>query len=111
MSAKFETFLTDYIKKRVGVLKKYLLAALYNKDCCVWYVEYCEGTIMPSADLKNCQLLRDANLFMEDTKVSRNGRTIYKMYCLTDEGKKIAQELREESIVSENEDLNEITVS
>ena len=103
MSTKFEIFLTDYIKSRVGVFKKYMLAALQNKDSCLMYIEYCEGTIMPSADLKNCELLRDANLFKEDTKVTRNGRTTYKIYCLTDEGKKIAQELKEESIVNENE--------
>jgi hypothetical protein len=111
MSVKFETFLTDYIRSRVGVFKKYLLAALLNKDGCLWYVEYCEGTMMPGADLKNCQLLRDAELFREDTKLSRNGRTTYKIYCLTDEGKKIAQELKEESIVSENKLLNETTLS
>jgi len=102
MSVKFETYLLDYIKSRVGVFKKYLLAALDSKDCCIWYVEYCEGTIMPSADLKNCQLLRDAQLFREDTKLSRNGRTAYKVYCLTDVGKIIAQELKDESIVNED---------
>ena len=107
MSTKFETFLTNYIKKRVGVFKRYLLAALQNKDCCLWYVEYCEGTMMPNADLKNCELLRDANLFTEDTKVTRNGRTTYKIYCLTAEGKRIAQELNEESTVSEDELLTE----
>jgi len=107
MSVKFETFLTDYIKSRVGIFKKYLLAALNNKDYCLWYVESCEGTTMPGADLKNCQLLRDANLFMEDTKLSMNGHITYKIYRLTDEGKKIAQELKEESKVSENELLIE----
>ena len=111
MSVKLETFLTDYIKSRVGVFKKYLLAALLNKDRCLWYTEYCEGTMLPSADLKNCQLLRDAKLFSEDTKLSRNGRTAYKIYCLTDEGKKIAQELKEESIVDENELPDEVTNS
>jgi len=110
MSAKFEAFLNNYIKKRVGVFKRYMLAALQNKDCCLWYVEYCEGTMMPNADLKNCQLLRDANLFIEDTKVSRNGRTVYKIYCLTDEDKTIAQELKEESIVGESELPNEVTL-
>ena len=109
MSAKLETFLTDYIRTRVGVFKKYLLAALLNKDCCLWYVECCEGTILPTADLKNCQLLRDAKLFSEDTRLSRNGRTTYKFYCLTDEGKKIAQELKEESIVGEDQLPNEPT--
>ena len=110
MSIKLETFLTDYIKSRIGVFKKYLLAALHNKDCCLWYVEYCEGTMLPSADLKNCQLLRDAKLFTEDTKLSRSGRTTYKIYCLTDEGRKIAQELKEESIVGENELPDELTL-
>ena len=109
MAVKFETLLTDYIKSRVGVFKKYLLAALNRKDCCLWYVEYCEGTTMPGADLKNCQLLRDAKLFLEDTKLSRNGHITYKIYCLTDEGKRIAQELREESIVSEDDCMSEIS--
>ena len=111
MSMKLETFLTEYIKGRVGIFKKYLLAALLNKECCLWYIECCEGTALPSADLKNCQLLRDAKLFFEDTKLSRNGRTAYKIYCLTDEGKRIAQELKEESIVDENELPHEITLS
>ena len=67
--------------------------------------------MMPGSDVKNCQLLRDANLFTEDTKVSRNGRTTYKIYCLTEEDKKTAQELREESIVSEDELPNQTTFS
>ena len=111
MSVKFENFLSYYIKSRVGVFKKYLLAALINEDSCFWYVEQIEGRMMPSADIINCQLLRDAKLFTEDTKLSRNGRTAYKFYCLTDEGKKIAQELKEESIVNENELPNKTTVS
>jgi hypothetical protein len=102
MAAKFETSLTDYIKSNVDVFKEYLLAALNNKDCCLWYVEYCEGTTMPSADLKNCQLLRDAKLFTEETKLSRNGHITYKIYCLTDKGKRIARELKSEGIVSGN---------
>jgi hypothetical protein len=111
MSVKFETFLTDYIKSRVGVFKKYLLAALQNKESCFWYVEQVEGMMMPGADVKNCQLLRDAKLFTEDTKVSRNGRTTYKIYCLTVEGKKMAQELKEESIVSEDDLPNKTSPS
>jgi hypothetical protein len=103
MSVKFETYLTDYIKTRVGTFKKYLLAALDNKDGCLWYLEYSEGMKIPNSDLKNCELLRDAQIFREDTRVTRNGRTTYKIYCLTDMGKKIAQELKDESIVSEDD--------
>jgi hypothetical protein len=111
MSENFESFLTNYIKSRVGVFKKYLIAALNNKESCFWYVESVEGMMMPGADVKNCQLLRDATLFTEDTKVSRNGRTTYKIYCLTNEGKKIAQELKEESIVNEDELPDKTTLS
>jgi hypothetical protein len=110
MSAKFESLLTDYLKTRLGTYKKYLLAALDNKDGCLWYIEYSEGMKQPNSDLKNCELLRDALFFREDTRMARNGRTTYKIYCLTDIGKKTAQELKDESIISEDDKLlNPIT--
>jgi hypothetical protein len=110
MSVKFENYLIDYIKTRVGTYKKYLLAALDNKECCLWYIEYSEGMKQPNSDLKNCELLRDALIFREDTRMARNGRTTYKIYCLTDLGKKVAQELKDESIISEDDKLqNPIT--
>ena len=107
MSEKFENYLTNYIKTRIGVYKKYLLAALDSKLGSIWYVEISEGTMMPTADLKNCELLRDAQLFTEDTKISRNGRTTYKIYTLTEEGKMIAQELKNESMVAEDDPMNQ----
>jgi hypothetical protein len=110
MSVKFEGYLVDYIKTRLGTYKKYLLAALDNKECCLWYIEYSEGMRLPNADLKNCELLRDAGIFREDTRIARNGRTSYKIYCLTELGKKLSQELKEESIISDNDMLqNPIT--
>jgi hypothetical protein len=100
MTAKFENFLSDYMRSRVGVFKKYLLAALDSKDGCLWYLESREGTVVPSADLKNCELLRDAELFTEDTKIdSRHGRNSYKFFCLTELGKQYAEELKQESSV------------
>ncbi len=103
MSENLESYLSNYIKTRVGVFKKYLLAALTSKDQCVWYLEASEGMIVPSSDLKNCELLRDAQIFNEDTRISRNGRNTYKIFCLTDLGRKIAEQLRKESeIVQDN---------
>jgi len=58
--------------------------------------------IIPSSDLKNCELLRDAQLLHEDIRVSRNGRNTYKLYCLTDLGKKMAASIREEGVVEES---------
>ena len=104
MSQRLGDYLSEYIKGRVGVFKKYLLAALDNKDQSIWYLEASSGMMIPSADLKNCELLRDAQLFREDLKVSRNGRNTYKLYYLTDLGKKIAQELKAESLLSEDQE-------
>jgi hypothetical protein len=98
MTEELCAYLSSYIKTRVGVYKKYLLAALDNKDNCIWYLESTEGMLTPSSDLKNCQLLRDAQLFNEDTRISRNGRNTYKIYCLTELGKKIAEEIKKEGL-------------
>jgi hypothetical protein len=110
MSIRFENLLCDYIKSRTGVFKKYILAALDNKDNCIWYLEYSEGMKLPNSDLKNCELLRDAGIFREDTRVTRNGRNTYKFFILTDTGKKIGEEIKAESIISEDDKLlNPIT--
>jgi hypothetical protein len=101
MSQKLGEYLSGYIMGRIGVFKKYLMAALGNKDQCIWYLEASEGMMIPSSDLKNCELLRDAQLFREDVRVSRNGRNTYKIYCLTDLGKKLAEQIREEGLMSE----------
>jgi hypothetical protein len=98
MSEELDAYLSSYIKSRVGVFKKYLLAALDNKDQCIWYLESTEGMLVPSSDLKNCQLLRDAQLFNEDMRISRNGRNTYKIYCLTELGKKLAAEIKKEGL-------------
>ena len=109
MSKNLGDFLSDYIKGRVGVFKKYLLASLENKDQCIWYLESSEGMLVPTSDLKNCELLRGAQLFNEDIRMSRNGRNTYKIYCLTEKGKKIAEEIKEEGLVGENEPAERAT--
>jgi hypothetical protein len=98
MSEELEHYLSSYIQSRVGVFKKYLLAALDNNDHCIWYLESTEGMLVPSSDLKNVQLLRDAQLFNEDVRISRNGRNTYKIYCLTELGLKLASEIRKEGL-------------
>jgi hypothetical protein len=98
MSEELQEYLSNYIQHRVGIFKKYLLAAFDNKDHCIWYLESSEGRLLPSSDLKNCQLLRDAQLFNEDVRISRNGRNTYKIYCLTELGKKFAEGVKEEGL-------------
>jgi hypothetical protein len=101
MSQKFGNYLSEYIQSRVGVFKKYLIAALNNKEQSIWYLESTEGVIVPSSDLKNCELLRDAQIFSEDTRISRSGRNIYKVFSLTNFGRQIAEELKKESQVAQ----------
>jgi hypothetical protein len=104
MSTKLGDYLSEYIQGRVGVFKKYLIAALENKDQCIWYLESSEGMMIPSSDLKNCELLRDAQLLNEDIRISRNGRNTYKIYCLTDLGRKMAQQIRQEGLIDEEKE-------
>jgi hypothetical protein len=101
MSKELGDYLAAYIQGRVGVFKKYLLAALDNKDQCIWYLESSEGMVVPSSDLKNCELLRDAQLLHEDIRISRNGRNTYKIYCLTNLGKEMALAIKQEGLVDE----------
>lgn len=110
MSDKLAEYLTNYIRERIGVYKKYIIAAFNSKDHCIWYLESSAGMPVPSSDLKNCELLRDAKIFTEDTRISRNGRNIYKVFCLTDFGKQLAKAmLKEQQVPSEAEEpaLNE----
>lgn len=107
MSEKLADFLSNYMKSRVGVLKKYLLASLDNKDQCIWYLESSEGMIIPSSDLKNCELLRDAQIFNEDIRISRNGRNSYKVYCLTEFGRQLADQIKKESLLTEKTVVSE----
>ncbi len=98
MSEELKEYLCNYIRGRTGIFKKYLLAALENKDQSIWYLESSEGMMVPSADLKNCSLLRDAQLFVEDVRISRNGRNTYKIYSLTELGKKLAEAVKREGL-------------
>jgi hypothetical protein len=98
MSGELQEYLSNYIQSRVGIFKKYLMAAFDNKDHCIWYLESSAGMLAPSSDLKNCQLLRDAQLFTEDVRISRNGRNTYKIYCLTELGKKFAEGIKKEAL-------------
>jgi hypothetical protein len=109
MSEKLKDHLAKYIQTRVGVLKKYLIAALNSEDNSIWYLEYSAGMAIPSSDLKNCQLLRDAQVFEEDTRITRNGRNTYKIYRLTEFGKKLAEEIKEEGVARELRNTNNTT--
>jgi hypothetical protein len=98
MSVEFESYLCDYIKSLIGVYEKYMLAALNSEDGCIQFLDCSEGVFVRSSEIKNCELLRDAGLFTEEIKLSRHGRSSYRLFHLTDVGKQFAEALKQRSV-------------
>lgn len=96
MSEEFEESITKYIKSQLEVYKKYLLTALENKNLTISFLDESLGTPVPSMDIRNCEVLTDAQLFKEEIKLTRDGRNRYKHFCLTELGKEIAQKIKQE---------------
>jgi hypothetical protein len=96
---KFEDFMLKYFQHQASIYKIYLLAALDNKEQNVCYLSDSLGTQIPSIDIHNCEQLTEAMLFREEIKLTRDGRNRYKMFYLTDLGKEMAIQLKEESYI------------
>ena len=101
MSESFEGFLCKYIQRHIGVLSRYLLAALDNQEKNLYYLDMSLGTVVPSIDIRNCELLTDAGLFCEEVKVTRDGRNRYKLFYLTALGRKMVEKIKKESYTEE----------
>jgi hypothetical protein len=106
MLNKLEDYLSDYVKNREPTFEKYVLTALDNEDHCLIYLESFQGTKILSPDLRNCEFLKDAEIFTADSKVSRHGHNTFKIFCLTEKGRKFAQGLKEEPFAVEKVTLN-----
>lgn len=77
-------------------LKGCLLAALDSKDGYLCLLIESLGTPVPSEDVRHAELLVDAGLFREETKITRNGRNRYKFFYLTAQGRRLAEHIKEE---------------
>jgi len=64
-------------------LKGCLLAALDSQEGYLCLLIESLGTPVPSEDVRYSELLVDAGLFREETKITRNGRNRYKLFYLT----------------------------
>ena len=101
MTQKFEDFMCKYIQNQTDILKKYLLAASDSQDQFIWYIDMSLGTPIPSIDIKNCEVLTDAGLFREEVKLTRDGHNRYKLFYLTELGKEMTQQIKEDSYSNE----------
>ncbi len=100
MSNEFSEYLADYLKKQSTNFKTYLLTALENKDHCISLLASSGGMIYETKDLRNFELLCDAKLFEEKVQFSRSGRNSYKIFCLTELGLKMAEDLKKDDMMA-----------
>lgn len=97
MAQKFDEYMCNYFLAKSKLFKEYLTTALCSKNQSVCYLDESLGTTVISQDIRNCELLTDAQLFQEEIKLTRDGRNRYKVFCLTSLGKEMAQQTKEES--------------
>lgn len=108
--SQLDEYLTKYITQRSIVLEKYVLEAFDNEDKRVLCMESFQGTILPSDDLKNCEFLRDAEIFSEEIKIHRNGHNCYRVFRLTQKGLRFAEDLKQQ-VPNKKKLVADITVS
>ncbi len=101
MSETFEGFMCKYISSQTTIFKQYLMAALDSQDKYLCYLDMSLGTPLPSVDIKNCELLTDAGLFLEEVKTTRDGRNRYKLFYLTDLGVGMVEKMKEQNYSGE----------
>ena len=97
MSQKLQDYMCKYVQEQIEPLKGCLLAALNSKEQYLSILDESLGTPTPSIDLKLCELLANAGLFREETKLNRDGRNEYKLFYLTDLGKEMAMQIKKET--------------
>jgi len=91
-----QEFLCGYIEEQCEVFKGCLVAAFDSREHYLALLAESLGTPTPSKELRFCELLVNAGLFREETKINRNGRNRYKVFYLTDKGMELAKEIKAE---------------
>ncbi|HYA78032.1 MAG TPA: hypothetical protein VEF91_04880 [Verrucomicrobiae bacterium] len=97
MSRQLQDYMCKYVQEKTELLKGCLLAALNSKDQYLKLLNESLGTPTTSVDLQLCELLANAGLFREETKLNRDGRNEYKLFYLTDLGKEMAMQIKKET--------------
>ncbi len=91
-----QDYMCRYMDEKSDELKGCLLAALENKDGYLCILVESLGTPVPSEDLNYSELLTKAGLFWEEEQITRNGRNRYKLFHLTDAGRRVAEQTKDE---------------
>jgi hypothetical protein len=108
--SQLDEYLTKYIAQRSIVLEKYVIEAFDSEDKRLLCMESFQGTILLTDDIKNCEFLKDAEIFTEEIKIHRNGHNRYRVFRLTQKGLKFAEDLKQQT-PGKKKETADITVS
>lgn len=89
-------YLCRYMDKKSDELKGCLLAALESKEGFLSILVESLGSPVVSENQNSAELLIKAWLFWEEERMTRNGRNRYKLYHLTDTGRRVAMQTKDE---------------
>jgi hypothetical protein len=90
--SQLDEYLTQYIFERATTLEKYVLKAFDAEDKRLLCIDIQE-TAPPNRDVKSCEFLTDAEIFIEDAKLLDETHS-YRVFHLTSKGSQLAQKLK-----------------
>jgi hypothetical protein len=93
-SQTLQDYMCQYMDEKSERLKGCLVAALESKEGYLCILVESLGTPVVSEDLRYSELLANAGLFWVEEKITRNGRNRYKLFHLTDVGRRIAKQTK-----------------
>jgi hypothetical protein len=96
MAERLQSFMCKYMQQETQPLEGCLLAAYRSKEGYLCLLTESLGTPVFSEDLRLCELLTNAGLFRDEIKITRDGRNRYRLFYLTDEGRRIAEQISQE---------------
>ncbi len=96
-----QDYMCRYMDKKSDTFKGCLLAALESKEGYLCTLVESLGSPVTSEELRYSELLTSAGLFWEEEKITRNGRNRYKLFYLTDAGRRIAEQTKAEGFDGE----------
>jgi hypothetical protein len=89
-------YMCRYMDEKSDELKECLLAALESKEGFLSILVESLGSPVVSEEQNSAELLTKAGLFWEEERMTRNGRNRYKLFHLTDTGRRVAEQTKDE---------------
>lgn len=91
-----QDYMCRYMDEKSDELKGCLLAALENEEGYLCMLVESLGTPVASESLNYSELLTKAGLFWDEERITRNGRNRYRLFHLTDVGRRVAEQIKNE---------------